>query len=284
MFVIKTISFLLAPLPDFAVMFLARLLFPLFYLAVKKGKWGLKTKKIIPRVFKDKDAKWQERVVRQNTLHLAKLAGEVFKIYSITGRGKERKVYIKEGREYFERLNASCEGFMIITCHLGNWEYGAGYLAHRYRTIYAPVFVEESGGNRALNWIRRGHNVVLLEASRDPRVSATTFFKMRDLLMKGEILYLVADQAALGGDVRGTLFGKKLRFFGGPYILGRKIRKPVLPMYTLRDERNKLGIHFEKPFYFDGAEIGDDVQKVLDFFERNIRVYPEQYLWSQNRW
>jgi lauroyl/myristoyl acyltransferase len=235
-------------------------------------------------VFKDKDAKWQERVVRQNTLHLAKLAGEVFKIYSITGRGKERKVYIKEGREYFERLNASCEGFMIITCHLGNWEYGAGYLAHRYRTIYAPVFVEESGGNRALNWIRRGHNVVLLEASRDPRVSATTFFKMRDLLMKGEILYLVADQAALGGDVRGTLFGKKLRFFGGPYILGRKIRKPVLPMYTLRNERNKLGIYFEKPFYFDGAEIGDDVQKVLDFFERNIRVYPEQYLWSQNRW
>jgi hypothetical protein len=54
MFVIKTISFLLAPLPDFAVMFLARLLFPLFYLAVKKGKWGLKTKKKREMGIKDK--------------------------------------------------------------------------------------------------------------------------------------------------------------------------------------------------------------------------------------
>jgi len=284
MILLKTLSTVFGIIPDSIVMLLAHLIHPFIYCAVKKEKWGLKVKKIIPKVFKDKDKSWQDRIIKKNTLNLMKLAGEMLKAHFKTDWGLNKKCYIRGGLEYFEHLLNSDNAFIIMTCHLGNWEYGAAYLVLKYGTIYAPVFVENSKGNRLLNWSREGHGVVLLKASRNPRTSVKTFFQMRDLLNRGEIIYLVADQAALGGDFKGNLFGKELEIFGGPFILGQKTHKPILPMYTLRDEKNRIALYFEEPFYINGNNIEQGIERVMMFFERIIGEYPEQYLWSQDRW
>jgi len=284
MFLIKLISFIFAFIPDRLVMGIARLAALFFYPMLKRGKLGLKVHRIIPKIFSYMDKQQQKRVLKDNALHLMKFAGEMFKAHYITDRGLEKKCYIGSGKEHLETLINSGQGFMIVTCHLGNWEYGAAYLALRYRPIFAPVFVENSKANQALNWIRDGHRVNLLPASRNPKVSTRTFLRMRELLNRGEIVYLVADQAALGGDIKGIFFGKELRIFGGPFILGRKTGKPVLPMFTLRDKKNRIILHFEKPFFLKSENQQEDIQKVLSFFERNIRSHPEQYLWSQDRW
>jgi len=280
----KIIVFLFSFIPMPFVMFLARLAYPVFYRAVKKGKWGLKAGRIIPKVFKDMDSEWHERVVKANSLHLMKFAGEMLKARFASDRLVSRKCYIASGKEFLDELYRSGRGFVILSCHLGNWEWAAAYLALNYRTLYAPVFVEDSKGNRLLNWIRAGHNVVLLEASRDPRVSALTLMRMIELLNRGEIIYLVADQEALGEGFKGRLFGAEINIFGGPFILGRKTHAPFLPMYSLRDGRDKIALHFEMPFFLNGENLEEDVKKVTGFFEKNIAVHPEQYLWSQDRW
>jgi len=255
MFLIKLISFIFAFIPDILVMGIAHFAAFFFYPIVKKGKLGLKIHRIIPKVFSEMEKKLQENIIKENTLHLMKFAGEMFKARFKTDRGLEKKCYIGKGGEYLEVLINSGQGFMIITCHLGNWEYAAAYLALKYKTIFAPVFVENSKANQALNWIRDGHRVNLLPTSRNPRVSAKTLFRMRELLNSGEIIYLVADQAALGGDMKGMFFGKRLRIFGGPFILGKKTGKPVLPMFTLRDRKNKIVLNFEKPFFLKGEDL-----------------------------
>lgn len=281
---VKVISFLFSFIPMPAAMLLAHLVRPLFHHVVKKGKWGLKVKRIIPKVFKEKGRDWHERVIKANSLHLMKFAGEMLKARYATDRSILRKCYIRTGKEHMDELYGSGKGFAILTCHLGNWEWAAAYLALKYRTLYAPVFIEESRGNRAINWIRTGHNVELLEASRDPRVSARTMLRMIDLVNRGQIIYLVADQAALGGNFRGSLFGAELRIFGGPFILGKKTGTPFLPLYSLRDSRNRIALYFEEPFFLNGSCLEEDIRKVTSFFERNIAVHPEQYLWSQDRW
>lgn len=281
---LKIVVFLFSLVPMPVVMLLARLVYPLFYRAVKKGKWGLRAGRIIPRVFKNRKSEWCESVVRANSLHLMKFAGEMLKARFASNRLISRKCYIFSGKEYMDELYSSGRGFIILTCHLGNWEWAAAYIALKYRTLYAPVFVEESKGNKLLNWIRMGHNVELLEASRDPRISALTLMKMIELLKRGEIIYLVADQAALGGNFRGRLFGAELRIFGGPFILGQKTHAPFLPMYSLRDGKDRIALHFEEPFFLIGDKLDEDIEKVTTFFERNITAHPEQYLWSQDRW
>jgi KDO2-lipid IV(A) lauroyltransferase len=281
----KLVTLIFGILPSPIIMLLARLAHPIFYRAMKKGKWGLRARKILPKVFPGRDLSWYDDILKRNALHLMKFAGEVLKMKYWPKRFYDRMIYFCEGQDYFEDLFNDGKGLIILTCHLGNWEYGAEFIAYSYKKeIYAPVFVMNSVGNRALNWMREGHDVVLLEARRDPKTSARTFFQMRDLLKSGEIIYLVADQQALGGDMKGKLFGKEIRVFGGPFILAEKTHKPVLPFYTLRDEKNRIALYFEEPFYIECGELARGIERAMRFFERVIAQHPEQYLWSQDRW
>ena len=284
MLLVKIISVIFSVIPDPVVMFLAYLVHPFIYRKMKKGKWGLKTAKIIPKVFEDKDKEWHDRVVKKNALHLLKFAGEMFQARYKKERAGLKKVFIGEGKQYINELMQSGSGFIIITGHLGNWEYAGGYISTMYRKIYAPVFVVNSKMNDALNWMRGNREVVLLETRYSAKASAKTFFRMRDLLNKGEVLLVVADQEALGGEVKGKMFGKEIRIFGGPFILGQKTGKPFLPLYTYRDEKNRIVLNFEEPFYIDKKNVESSVDRVMDFFERHIREHPDQYIWSQERW
>jgi len=281
---IKFISFIFFFIPDSFVMVIATILSPIFYWAMRKGKWGFKIVRILPKVFVGKEKEWYEKVIRKNSIHLMKFAGEMLKAHYKLDIFLKRKCYIASGKNYLEDLVSKESGFMIVTCHLGNWEYAAAWLAMKYREIYAPVFVEDSIGNKALNWIRTGHRVNMLEASYDPKVSAKSLIKMIRLLEKGEIVFIVSDQEALSGEYKGSLFGKEIKVFGGPLILGEKTGKPVLPMYTIRNNRDKIELYFEPPFYLSGKNKDEDIAKLTTFFERNISKYPDQYLWSQDRW
>ncbi|MFW6139521.1 MAG: lysophospholipid acyltransferase family protein [Spirochaetota bacterium] len=281
----KLLSLIFSVIPDSLVMYAAVVLSPIFYnIIVRKNRLGLRVAKIIPKVFKKREVSWQQHIIRQNSVHLMKLAGEILKAHYKKDWWLNKKCYIAEGRHYLDELFHSGQGFVIMTCHLGNWEYAAAYLAMKYQRLHAPVFVEDSPGNRALNWIRLGHRVELMEASTEPRVSAGTLRKILELLQKGEIVYLVADQEALGGSYQGVFFGKELVLFGGPFIIGRKTGRPLLPMYSLRDEKNRIALHFEEPMYLPGEDLQRDIRKVVDFFERNISRHPDQYIWSQERW
>ncbi len=283
LFLVKFVSFIFFLIPDFVVMKLAFVLSPIFYRAMKKQKWGFKIKRILPKVFPGKPEEWYDKIMKRNSIHLMKFAGEMLKAHYKLDIFLDKKCYIAEGKEYFEELVNKQDGFMILTCHLGNWEYAAAWLAMKYKPLYAPVFVEDSEGNRALNWIREGHRINMLEASYNPRRSAKTLVKMISLIEKGEILYIVADQEALSNGYTGKMFGKDIKVFGGPFIIGQKTGKKVIPMYTIR-RKDKIEIHFEKPFLLDGKDISKDIKAVTDFFERNISKYPDQYLWSQDRW
>ncbi len=284
MLLVKIFSVLFSVVPDTVVMFLAYLAHPFIYRKMKKGKWGLKTGKIIPKVFKDKDKSWHDMVVKKNALHLLKFAGEMFQARYKKERAGLKKVFIGQGKQYLDELMQSGGGFIIITGHLGNWEYAAGYISTMYRKIYAPVFVVNSKLNDALNWMRGTREVVLLETKYSAKASARAFFRMRDLLNKDEVLFIVADQEALGGEVKGKMFGKEIRIFGGPFILGQKTGKPFLPLYTFRDGKNRIVLNFEEPFYIDKEKLDSSVDRVMNFFERHIREHPDQYIWSQERW
>jgi KDO2-lipid IV(A) lauroyltransferase len=267
------------------VMALARVLHPLFHRGVKKGKLGIRTARIIPKVFGSLPPEQQEKIIRDSSLHMLKLAGELLKSRFASDRSISRKCYIAEGAEYFERVCRNGEGCTILTCHLGNWEWAAAYIAILLdHEIHAPVFVENSRGNQVLNWSREGHRIDMLPASRDPRISGRTLVRLIDYLKKGEVVYLVADQAALSEGYTGSFFGSRMSVFGGPFVLGPRTGKPFLPLYTIRDEDDRLGLHFEKPIYLTGENLEQDIRKVMDFFERNISAHPDQYLWSQDRW
>jgi len=275
-----------ALIPDRAAMLLARALNCVFYRKLAAGKLKfVKTAKVIPKLFPDRGREWQQRVIKQNSLHYMKLAVEMLKARtSKTKRAVFRKVYIAEGKQYLERLLETGDGFTVLTLHEGNFEYAAAYIGMVYRPIYTPVSVSDTKGSRIMNWAREGHNCNLIEVRPGAKNAARALAKMIRLLKQGEIIFLVADQRGTGGDFMGELFGKMLRQYGGPYVLGQRAKKPFLPMYSLRDRQDKIAVHFEQPFYLNGDDLKKDIKRVTGFFEKVMREHPEQYLWSKDRW
>jgi len=286
MILFKALFLSFAVVPDRAAMLLAHLFSWVFYRKLTKGKLKfVKTNKVIPKLFYDREREWQKQVIKQNSLHYMKLAFEMLKARtSKTLRAVHRKIYIAEGREHLETLLDSGDGFVVLTLHEGNFEYAAAYIGMVYRPIYTPISVSDTKGSRLMNWAREGHNCNLVEVRPGAKSAARALVEMIRLLNRGEIIFLVADQRGTGGDFMGELFGKMLRQYGGPYILGKRTKKPFLPMYSLRDQRDKIAIHFEKPFYLNGDDLEKDIAKVTGFFERVMRAHPEQYLWSKDRW
>jgi KDO2-lipid IV(A) lauroyltransferase len=284
-FPIKLAMYLLAPFPDAVGMVLARIANVFFYPGVRRNRWKfIRTAKVIPKIFPDKSEAWRRRVIKENALHVAKLAFETLRTRFVGKRRINRKCYIREGKARLDALLRSGEGFFILTGHLGNFEYAAAFIAMNYRRLYTPVAVSNTPGSRLMNWAREGHNIELLESSVKRGKSARTLMKIIKLIRQGEIVYLVADQRGEGGDIEGEIFGKKLKLFGGPFITGKRTGKPCLPMYSLRDERNRIAVHFEEPFYLKGDDLQEDVRKVSAFFERIMREHPEQYLWARDLW
>jgi hypothetical protein len=101
---------------------------------------------------------------------------------------------------------------------------------------------------------REGHNLVLFESSVKPGESARTLMKIKKLVRQGEVAFPVADQRGQGGNIEGEIFGKKLKLFGGPFIM---------------------------LFHLNGKNLNADVRKVSTFFERLMREHPEQHLRSR---
>ena len=75
----KLVVLIFGILPGPIIMLLARLIHPIFYRAMKKGKWGLRARKILPKVFPGRDMYWYDEMLKQNALHLMKLAGEILR-------------------------------------------------------------------------------------------------------------------------------------------------------------------------------------------------------------
>jgi lauroyl/myristoyl acyltransferase len=285
MFLVKLVACVFAIIPDPLAMLCARILNLFFYPRLKKGRWKfVKTHRVIPKLFAEQGRHWQERVIRQNSLHYMKLMMEILKTRHITKRGGRKKIYIKEGKEHFERLLESGKGFVIITGHLGNFEYAAGYIGTFYRPIYAPISVSNTGGSRAVNWMREGHNVTFIEVPPRRQAASRALLHMIRLLKRGEIIFLVADQKGTGKGYRGNLFGKEVKLYGGPFTLGQRTGVLFLPLYTVRDDKNRIAIHFMEPFPLTGEDISADIKKVTDFFEFLMREHPDQYLWDRDRW
>jgi KDO2-lipid IV(A) lauroyltransferase len=181
-------------------------------------------------------------------------------------------------------LMAAGKGLIIITGHLGNWEFVARYTARasgrRFNALAKPSKLPEL--TKILDDLRARMNTAVLWTD-----SRNLLKDMLKILKAGECLGFVMDQKPEGRV--GPLvkfFDQPTEFVSGPAKLSIRQGSPVLAVFCMRTGVLQYRI-IQKLIVPADHGLTDEIeltQKMAKSIESVIRLYPEQWLWNYKRW
>lgn len=188
-----------------------------------------------------------------------------------------------KGIEHVKKAHAKGRGVIVVTCHMGNFELlitaieetgFPGYAIYR-KLDFKPL-------ERLILTIRQRFGVTMVPVRGAAR-------KIDAILRKGGVVGTLLDQNVdWYQGVFVDFFGRPACTNSGLAVLAMRTKAPVLPMYTMRKNKEFL-IEFlpEIPLEDTGDQIKDlenNTQNYTSAIEAMVRRYPDQYFWVHNRW
>ena len=185
----------------------------------------------------------QRRIFR--TLHtFAWCLSERYERLSTTRRFDVRA----DGLDHWQALNASGEGFILVTAHIGAWEVGSMLPSARdARRVH--VVREAETDPRAQRFIQEliksaAGDLYTTHFAEDPQLGMALLDALRD----GEIVALQGDRPRAGGrKAEATLFGRPFPLPIGPAVLARAAGVPILPVFVFREGRLRYRCVLREP-------------------------------------
>jgi len=170
-------------------------------------------------------------------------------------------------------------GAIVVTCHFGNWDVGAGTLS-RYGRRFNLVMAREVNATTA-DYAREareraGIRVLLSDTS------VYGSFNMLRALRQNEVVAMQLDRP-LGGEGARLVdfFGAPAAFQAGPLRLARLSGAPVFPVFVLRlgprHYRIVLGAERAVPRHASAEEMDAILGAIVREFEALVRAHPEQW-------
>jgi KDO2-lipid IV(A) lauroyltransferase len=189
-----------------------------------------------------------------------------------------------EGREKIERVLSHGKGVIVLTAHIGNWEYLAAYVALFIRpggVVGRKVYIDQY--DRLLVEMRRKKKIETIYSTDSPK-------RILKILKDNCVVGILPDQ-----DV-GYLNGVFVDFFGrqaytptGPAAISLASGAAIVPAFLIRQDDDRFRIHTEEPISVSDTgdkkkDIFENTQKWSAVCERYILRYPDQWVWMHNRW
>ncbi len=180
-------------------------------------------------------------------------------------------------------LETPGQGVIMVSGHLGNWEFGARALT-RFKPVTGVARPMNNPRVQALmdRYRMRGDFETIDKHSANP-------MQLVRALRRGRILALLTDQHARDQAVTINFFGRPAATYPTPAILHRITGAPILFGYAERLGVGRYRAVFSEPLRFDpGPDRDADVlaitRQLAQRLEEAIRQCPEQYLWAHRRW
>jgi KDO2-lipid IV(A) lauroyltransferase len=222
------------------------------------------------------------KLARAVFIHFATVAADMLRLPNLIRNDLNRLVTAR-GTEHLDRAFKEGKGVIILTCHFGNWEVMAAWLARNgypMKAVGTALFdprldkllieIRTSAGNTA---ITRG------KATRD----------IIRALKKGEAVGILIDQDTKSEGVFVNFFGRPAHTPSGPAILARRLDVPIIPVFMYLNSEMHYELECLPPLpqvrtTDEAADITTNTQKISDVYEAMIRRFPEQWVWMHKRW
>jgi lauroyl/myristoyl acyltransferase len=183
------------------------------------------------------------------------------------------------GWEHFTEAQSQKRGVLLLTPHLGNWEFGAPWLARRGVALQVITMAEPTQDFTKLRQASRARwNVETLVIGEDP----FAFLEVIKRLEGGATVALLVDRPPLPTAVTVELFGRPFAGSIAAAELARASGCVLLPVYLPRTS-NAYAAHVLPPIAYDRAALRDRgarqqlTQEIIRVFEPIIRQHLDQW-------
>lgn len=187
---------------------------------------------------------------------------------------------ISEGQwEQFERARSRGKGLLLLTPHLGNWEFGAPFLRERGVTLQVITQAEPQSSLTELRQASRARwGIETLVIGENP----FAFVEVIRRLESGATVALLVDRPPVASAVTVKLFGHRFAASIAPAELARATGCALLPVSIPRGE-NGYSVELLPEIVYDRRALGTRearanlTQEIMKQFEPVIR-------WHLNQW
>lgn len=179
---------------------------------------------------------------------------------------------------------AENKGVIILTAHMGNWEWmGAGLalkgfpstaIAKRQPNDQATRFLNENREMVGIEVFARGGNEMICAARA---------------LKRKKLLGFLADQDGGFYGVPQPFLGKMSSTPRGPAMFAQKFHSPIVPVFAVHEKNHMNKIVVGEVFHFEDTgnkdeDIARSTRKMAILIEDFIKTHPTDWLWFQHRW
>lgn len=196
------------------------------------------------------------------------------------------------GYDRFQQLASGEQGFIILSCHVGNYEL-AGYafrsMEKRYNALVFSGEAKEVMENR--NRILSKNNIRMIPVSED----MSHIYVMNEALSNGEIMSIPADRIYGSSKYVECMFmGSKARFPLGPYAMALQRGLPILSIFVMKVSARRYKVYIRpieanaQPSANREALVSCLAQTFVSEMESVLDEFPEQWFnyydfWSHDR-
>ena len=227
-------------------------------------------------------------LAKANFRHMVKVFVEVVKFDQIVTpeNFREHLRYASDSPELDKIMDPEHPVTAILaSAHLGNWELAGNiytmFSGQNLCSIMRPLANRKLGEYFYAHRMSRKHTTVSKEKGIRPLLAA---------LNRGDSIAVVSDQHATSREgVEITFFGHPARAHMTVALLHLKTGTPLAMPYLIRTGNFKFEFHCPEPIsYTPTGDKERDVRNLTQLYtimiEKEIRRFPEQWLWAHRRW
>ncbi|MBI5237358.1 MAG: lysophospholipid acyltransferase family protein [Deltaproteobacteria bacterium] len=279
--ILKSLAFIIGHLPLGVIFFLGKILGALAYRLDKKRR-NIALENIKRAYGSAISQERAEDIAKKSLICLATMFFEFLRMPWIK-KDDLNKYFECEGIEHLQNALSRKKGVIMLTAHLGNWEYiGAFFGLSGYtldvviRDADSPLFDE------FIRWARTRCANTMVSKRRAMR-------RLIKRLNEDAIAIILLDQnVARAEGVFVDFFNAPACTNKGPALLASATGASVVPAFIIRNGKgHRVIIKPEIPIANTGDKAGDTIENTRRFtkaIEDMIRERPEEWFWVHRRW
>lgn len=224
-----------------------------------------------------------EKLVLASFINMARNVLEILYMPKLNPQNYREYIEI-EHLERMEKALAEGHGVVVLTGHVGTWE----WLSAAYTLSGMPVTAiakpqPNEQYTRALNDLRATIGVEIFSRGTSELLAAARALK------SGKILGFLADQDAGPGGAFIDFLGRTASTPMGPAVFAYKFKAPIIPSFIIRKPDGRHKVLIGEPLRYEDLGSTDEslfrlTEKMTKILTDVIREYPTQWLWFQKRW